>query len=121
MGQIIPNTTGVTTTQTSSDFYADNFKGITVILDVTAAGTSSLTLSIQGKDSVSNKYFTLLAGIAITANGTSVYTIYPGITPAAGAATGAAASSILPATFRVVVTATNANPATYTVGAVLTT
>lgn len=113
--------TGATTTQASDDFYAQNFKGVTVALDVTSIGTGSLTVSVQGKDSVSGKYFTLLTSGAITANGTYAHTLYPGVTPASTANANSAAASILPATFRIVVTANNANPTTYTVGAVLTT
>jgi hypothetical protein len=120
MGTLIP-AVAATTTQQSADYYAQNFKGITVVLDVTSIGTASLTVSIQGKDSVTGKYFTLLASSAITANGTTAHIVYPGITPATGANANTAVSTILPAAFRVVVTAGNGNPATYTVGAVLTT
>lgn len=120
MGLVLSGT-NATTNQSSLDIYAQNFKGVTVVLDMTAAGTGSVTLSIQGKDSASGKYFPLVTGAAIIANGTSVYTIYPGITTATASTTGASVSGILPATFRILVTAGNANPTTYTVGAVLTT
>lgn len=116
LGAIIVGT-AATTSQTSADIYGQNFKGITVVLDTTAIGTGSITLTIQGRDSASGKYWTLLAGAAVTTNTTNVYTIYPGIT----ATNNVSASSILPAWFRVLVTANNANAATYTVGAVLTT
>lgn len=116
MGAVII-ASGATTTQTSSDFFAQNFKGITVVLDMTTVGTGSVTLTIQGKDSASGKYFTLLSGAAVVTNSTNVYTIYPGIT----ATTNVSASNILPAWFRILVTANNANATTYTVGAVLTT
>lgn len=116
MGAVI-TAVGVTADQKTPDFYAQNFKGITVVLDMTTVGTGSVTLSIQGKDSASGKYFTLLAGAAVVSNVTNVYTLYPGIVTT----TNVSISGILPAVFRILVTANNANPTTYTVGAVLTT
>lgn len=126
MGLLI-NAVAATTSQNTPDFFAQHFKGITVILNVTNAGTGSIFVSVQGKDSVSNNYWNLIAGSAvnnITTNGTYVYTLYPGINQALPAGTNQAlsqASTILPAQFRILVTANNANPMTYTVSAVLTT
>lgn len=102
-----------TTTQTVADQTNFNGRGVVVTLDVTSAGTGSITLEIDYKDPVSGKYLPLLTGAAVVANGTTQYTVYPGITAAANAA----ASMILPRTWRVVVTANNANPVTYSVGA----
>lgn len=101
-----------TTTQTGSDITAYNARGIHVVLDMTVVGTGSVTLTIEGKDSVSGKYYTLLAGAAVTTNSTNVYKIYPGLTAAANAA----ANDHLPRTFRINVTANNANSASYSVG-----
>lgn len=123
MGLVQPgvNVSGV---QSSSDIYAQNFKGVTVIVDlsVNAGGLGSLVVAIQGKDTASGKYFNLLTSGALATVGTYVFTIYPGInhttTPTANSS--ANASGILPATFRITVTG-NANPTTYTIGAVLTT
>lgn len=103
----------VTTTQTGADQTNVNGRGVKVVLDMTAVGTGSVTLTIQGKDAASGKYYTLLAGAAVTTNSTNVYEIYPGIAAAANAA----ASATLPRTWRVLVTANNANATTYTVGA----
>lgn len=102
-----------TTTQTTPDQTNVGGRGVAVVLDVTAIGTGSVTLAIQGKDPASGKYYTLLAGAAVVANGTTVYSVYPGLVVAANVA----ANAVLPRTWRVVVTANNANPATYTVGA----
>jgi hypothetical protein len=117
-----------TTGQSTPDIQGTNFKGITVVLDMTAAGSGSVFLTIEGKDTASGKYFPILAGDgthAIAVNGTFVYTVYPGITavvpPLTASAGSASASGILPATFRITVSAVNANATTYTVGAVLTT
>lgn len=101
-----------TTNQTSADYDSLGCRGIKVVLDMTNVGTGSVTVTIQGKDESSGKYFTLLAGAAVTTNSTNVYTVYPGLTASANAV----ASDVLPRTWRVTVTANNANPATYSVG-----
>jgi len=106
---------GVTTTQTSPDQTNHNGRGVVVVLDMTVVGTGSVTITIQGKDTTSGKYYTILAGLAVVTNVTNTYTVYPGI----GASANVAASNILPRVWRVVATAGNANPATYTVGACL--
>lgn len=125
MGLVLPSvygTTGITTTQASPDINTLNFKGITVIFDVSSIGTASLTVAVEGKDySNSGNYFTLLTSSAITANGTTSHTMYPGITPATAANGNTAVNSILPVWLRIRVIAGNANAATYTVGAILTT
>jgi hypothetical protein len=105
----------VTTTQTGADQTNAGFRGVIVVLDMTVVGTGSVTLSIQGKDTVSGKYYTLLAGAAVTTNSTNVYTVYPGVPATANVS----ANSPLPRTWRVLVTANNANATTYTVGASL--
>lgn len=102
-----------TTTQNSTDQVNANGRGVKVVLDMTTAGTGSVTLTIQGKDAASGKYYTILAGAAVTTNSTNVYTIYPGLAAAANVS----ANDVLPRTWRVLATANNANPATYTVGA----
>lgn len=103
---------GATTSQTGPDMSASGARGIKVVLDVTNAGTGSVTLTIQGKDVASGKYYTLLAGAAVVTNATTVYSVYPG----AAVAANVSANDALPATWRILVTANNANPATYTVG-----
>jgi hypothetical protein len=108
---------GVTTTQTSVDYSNDNCRGVRCVLDMTNVGTGSVTLSIQGKDKVSGKYFTLLAGLPVTTNTTTSYTVHPKIAASANVA----ARDVLPQTWRIVCTANNANATTYTVGACLLT
>lgn len=104
----------VTTSQVSSDQINTDGRGVIVVLDMTAVGTGSVTLTVQGKDPASGKYFTLLAGAAVTTNVTNVYTVYPGVSPVTA---NVSASTPLPRTWRVSVAANNANAATYTVGA----
>lgn len=105
-----------TTTQTSADL--DNVGGhasLMVILDVTNAGTGSVTVSIDGKDPASGKYFNLLTGSAVIANSTTVYRVSPYIAAVANSI----AQSNLPKKFRIVVTANNANSVTYSVGSII--
>lgn len=102
-----------TTTQTQADQTNYGGRGVVVILDVTSAGTGSITLEIDGKDPASGKYYAILTGVAVVANSTTVYRVYPGLTAAANAT----ASDVLPRTWRIKVTANNANPVTYSVGA----
>jgi hypothetical protein len=104
---------GVTTTQTGTDQVNYGGRGVVVVFDMTVVGTGSVTLSIQGKDVASGKYYTILAGVAVVTNITSVYTIYPG----AAVTANVSSNSPLPRTWRVLATANNANAATYTVGA----
>lgn len=92
-----------------------NAKGIHVVLDVTNAGTGSITLTIQGKDSVSGQYYTILAGAAVSSNSTNVYKVFRGAPVTANVS----ANDIIPRTFRIIVTHNNANSITYSVGASL--
>lgn len=101
-----------TTTQTSSDIANDYCNALIVVLDMTVVGTGSVTVSIQGKDATSGQYRTLLTGAAITTNSTNTYKIGPTVAASANAI----AQDYLPPTFRIVVTANNANTATYSVG-----
>lgn len=102
-----------TTTQTTADLANFAGSGIRVVLDVTVAGTGSVTLEIDAKDVASGKYVALLTGVAVTTISTNVYVIHPALT----AATNAIAKDVLPHTWRVRVTANNANSVTYSVGA----
>ena len=103
---------GSTTTQTGADMVNPEARGVKVVIVTTVIGTGSITLTIQGKDPGSGNYYTLLAGAAVTTNTTNIYTVYPGLTAAANVT----ASDVLPQTWRLLVTANNANAATYTVG-----
>lgn len=107
----ILNVSSVTTTQTSGRQTNYNHKGCVVILTTSAIGTGSITLSIQGIEPVSNYTWTILAGTAVTTNTTNIYKVYPGLT----AVSNSVASDILPRSWQVVVTANNANAASYAV------
>lgn len=103
----------LTTTQTSADIQ-NPFGGayLTVVLDMTVVGTGSVTVTIKGKDTTSGKYYTLLAGAAVVTNSTNVYIVGPGLPTT----TNVSANIPVPPVFQVVVTANNANSATYSVG-----
>ena len=101
-----------TTTQTSADLYNPYAQGIKVTVDVTTAGTGSITCTINFKDPASGKYVNLLTGAAITTAVTNTYTIFPGATVTANVS----ANDQLPLVFQIVITANNANTITYSVG-----
>lgn len=103
------------TATNSSDLVNFNGRGVQVVINITAvAGSPSLTFTIKGKDSISGNYYTLLASAALTTTGTTVLTVYPGVTAAANAA----ASMVLPRTWRVEVAVGSADSVTYSVSAV---
>lgn len=103
---------GRTSIQTSADIPTYNFKALTVILDVTSAGTGSITVTINGKDPASGKYYLLLSGAAVVTAVTNPYHVGPGIAASANVSV----SSFLPAIIQIVVTHNNANSITYSVG-----
>ena len=103
-----------TETVNGDDIENMNGRGVKVVIDVTAASaTPSVVFTIQGKDTVSAKYYTILASAAITGTGTTVLTVYPGLTASANAV----ANDILPRDWRVIATHADADSITYSVGA----
>jgi hypothetical protein len=109
--------TSVSTTQTSTDQSNTQYTGALIVLNVSAISgvAATVTLSAQGKDPVSGNYYTLFAGSAITAVGTTLYQIYPASTVAASSYNGP-----LPAAYRVVATMSGTSPvASFTVSSTL--
>lgn len=106
-----------TTTQTGDTFGTGDRIACHVVLDCTvnAGGLGSVTLTIQGYDKVSAKWYTILAGAAVTTVSTNVYKVMPGGPVAANVS----ANDVLPPLIRILVTANNANPITYSVGIAL--
>lgn len=101
-----------------TDREAPTQKGITVVVDITAltGTTPTLTVTIQGKDVVSGKYYTLLASAALNATGTTVLRVYPGLTAAANLTV----NDIVPIAYRVNTAVGGTTPAvTATVSSVL--
>lgn len=109
------NVSNVTVSQTSSLQTNYNWRGCIVVLQTTTIGSGSITLSIQGVEPVNSYVYTILAGTAVTTNTTVVYRVYPGLTASANSV----ASDILPRSWQVLVTANNANAATYNVQAMM--
>lgn len=90
--------------------------GTAVVATTTAGGAAiapALTVTIQGKDPQSGKYYTLLASAAITTVSTTVLKVYPGLAAAANASV----SDVLPQKWRVSVAAGDSDMATYSIAA----
>lgn len=100
---------------TSADLFGNSADGVRVIVDVTAqTATPAVTVTIQGKDVVSGKYYDLLVGTAITdvtGLGVYTYTVYPHINTVAGVS----ASNVLPGIFRIKTTVGDTDSMTYAV------
>lgn len=95
-----------------------NARGLKLVIDITTitGTTPTLTVTIQGKDPVSGKYFTILASAALNATGTTVLTVYPGLTASANVT----ANDVLPRDWRVITAIAGTTPAvTATIGASL--
>ena len=88
-----------------------------IFTDVTAiVDTPILTVTIEGKDALSGKYYTILAGSNLSSITTQVLTVCPGMPNTAGVSQ----SDSLPRTWRVNVTVADADSATYSIGASIT-
>lgn len=100
-----------TATPTAAEFYSNGRSGLHMVIDVTAvAATPSVVPTIDFHDTLSNKWCNLLTGIAITATGTTVLKIYPGIASIANAAS----SDVIHGRMRLVLTHGDADSITYT-------
>lgn len=101
-----------TTTQTQADQISDGALGIIVTTDVTvnAGGLGSITVTIQGKDA-NGIYYPILASAALVAVATNVLIARSGLPDTANSK----AAFHLPRQYRVLVTANNANPVSYSV------
>lgn len=101
-------------TYTSADIENGQGRGVKVVVDITAVGGgATLTVTLQGKDPLSGKYYTLLASAALGAAATTVIFIFPGAPVAANVS----ANDALPATWRVSAALAVANNMTFTIGA----
>lgn len=91
-------------------------RGLHLVIDVTAVTlTPSVTVTISGVDRLSGKVYTLLASAAITAVGTTVLKVGPGLTAAANLV----ANDVLPPIVRITCTHGDADSITYSVAALL--
>lgn len=114
-GQVeLYTSTARTATPTVAVFTSDGRVGLHLVIDVTAVTASpSVVPTIDGHDRLSGKWYNLLTGAAITATGTTVLKIGPGI----GSIANAAANDILPARLRLTMTHGDADSITYTAAA----
>ena len=105
---------GVSTVN-SSDFINGNRQGISVVVDITAiSGTGpTLTVTLQGKDVASGKYYTLLASAALSTVSTTRLFVAAGLPVTANVS----ANSNLPRTMRVQAAVAGTGPSvTATIG-----
>lgn len=84
-------------------------KGLHLVIDVTVISgtTPTLTVTIEGKDPVSGKYYTILASAALSAVATTVLKVYPALTAAANLV----ANDVLPRNWRVKTAIAGTTPA----------
>lgn len=119
-----------TAATSSADQTNYNQRGIIVVINVTAeAGTTTLTLTIQGKDSISSNYFDLITGIIVYNAATDAPTvtravlIYPGVLTADAIGAGnanliSAKALVIPRVWRATVTPSDASSQTYSLSSV---
>lgn len=100
------------TTLTSGDQINNAGNSIHCILDTTAFTSGSVTMTIQGKDPASLKYYTLLAGAAVVGVSTNVYKVGPGLPVTANVS----ANDVLPGVWRISITGASTPISTYSVG-----
>lgn len=102
-------------TVTSADQTNKQGRGVQIGINITAiGGTPTLTVTVEGKDSVSGVYYTLLASAAISAAGFTLLTVYPGAPSTANVS----APQVLPMTWRVKAVVAGTTPSvTATIGA----
>ena len=72
---------------------------------------NDITFTLQGKDTLSGNYYTILASTAVNSVTTRILKVYPGLTVSANLV----ASDILPQTYRVTTTHVDDSPVTYSV------
>lgn len=103
-----------TATTATADQSNNDYRGVHVIIDVTAdPASASVVATIQGKDELSGTYYTILTSAAIAAVGTTVLRVFPGAT----AATNVTANDVLPSTWRVNFAHADSDSITYSAAA----
>jgi hypothetical protein len=103
-----------TATVSTPDQNNKSQRGVKLLLDVTVvAGGENLVGTIQGKDPISGKYYTILSTPEITSTGLVVITVHPDVITVANVAF----NSILPDTWRAVVTHSAGGAHTYQLAA----
>ncbi|HZN70140.1 MAG TPA: hypothetical protein VFC00_00420 [Micromonosporaceae bacterium] len=89
-------------------------KELRLVMDITAVtATPALTITVDGIDSTSGKFFNIITSAALATVATTVLTVALGVTVAANVAV----SAPLPQTVRITVTHGDADSATYSLTA----
>lgn len=109
---LFPSAARTATTLNSADQVNNAAIYIHCILDTTAFTSGTVTLTIQGKDPGSGKYYTLLAGAAVGSVSTNVYKVGPGLPVASNVS----ANDVLPTVWRVSIAGASTPISTYSVG-----
>lgn len=109
---ILPSVARAASAVTSDQINVQGISALTVVIDSTVIGTATLTVSIDGKDKASGKYYNLLTGAAISTNGTVRYKISPYLAGVANAI----ANDLVPVIFRITATQGGTGSATYSLG-----
>lgn len=112
-----------TETSTSQDFRNARHRGVRLHIDVTEVeATPSVTVSLQGKDQLTDEYVTIATAAAVTATGHTTLLVYPGIGDRAfddDAPIAGRKDDVLPAYWRVLATHADSDAITYSVSAEL--
>lgn len=109
---IFPSAARTNTSLNSADQVNSAGNGVTCVLDTTAYTSGNVTLTIQGKDGTSGKYYTLLAGAAVSSVSTNVYSVCRGCPATANVS----ANAQLPVAWRVSIAGAATPVSTYSVG-----
>jgi hypothetical protein len=110
---LLANSAAYTATQQFILKLAQDSKSLQVFLNMTNAGTGSVSVLIEGQIPGTAAYYTIIQSANITTNSFVRLVVGLGVTPASNLAV----NDVLPPTVRVTVTANNGNPATYSLSA----
>lgn len=113
--QILPSASRTAATVDSADQTNAGWRGVHVIINVSAYVSGAYTPYVQAKDPVSGTYYDILVGSAITATGITVLKIYPGMATISNGAS----ADFLPRIWRVHLVGASTPSMTFSVGAFL--
>lgn len=109
---LFPSAARTSTSLQSADQTNNYGSAIHCVLDTTAYTSGNITMTIQGKDKASGKYYTLLTGGSVSSISTNVYKVGPGFPVTANVS----ANDMLPTAWRVSIAGAATPISTYSVG-----
>lgn len=119
-GTLLPSAARTATVYSDTQRNLYGSRGVQIVLNVTvASGTGGLTLTIEQFDPASGSWFAITAAptaVTATTSTPKVYAVYPNGTATATTNVTALTSTLIPATWRVKVTAGDSSSYTYSVG-----